>query len=84
VSPGKRAPHGRHAAGHCPWPACPQAIKGSHLMCRPHWYALPPEIRARILATFRPGQTALTASPEYLEALRDALRYAASQEGGAR
>ena len=51
-------------------------------MCREHWYALPFAIRERILATFRPGQTALTASPEDREALRDALRYAASQEGG--
>jgi len=74
--------HGRHAEGHCPWPACPGRTKAGHLMCRDHWYALPPDIRARILATYRPGQTALTASPEYLEALRDALRYAASQEGG--
>ena len=74
--------HGRHAEGHCPWPACPKRTKASYLMCREHWYALPPDIRARILATYRPGQTALTASPEYLEALRDALHYAASQEGG--
>ena len=81
MSPGKRAPHGRHAAGHCPWPVCPKSIKANYLFCREHWYALPPEIRARILAAYRPGQTALTASPEYLEALRDALRYAASQEG---
>ena len=50
-------------------------------MCREHWYALPPEIHTRILATYRPGQTAFTASAEYLEALRDALHYAASQGG---
>ena len=50
-------------------------------MCRAHWYALPFEIRERILATFRPGQTALTASPEYLEALRDALHYARRAAG---
>lgn len=75
-------PHGRHAAGHCPWPGCPKSIRANYLCCREHWYALPFEIRERILATFRPGQTALTASPEYLEVLRDALHYAASQEGG--
>ena len=76
------SPRGRHAEGACPWPGCPKHTKASYLMCREHWYALPFEIRERILATFRPGQTVLAASPEYLEALRDALRYAASQEGG--
>ena len=74
-------PHGRHAAGHCPWLGCPKPAKANYLMCGRRWYALPSEIRTRILATYRPGQTALTASPEYLEALRDALHYAASQGG---
>jgi hypothetical protein len=50
-------------------------------MCRVHWYALPFDIRERILAAYRPGQTALTASPEYLDALRAALHYAARQGG---
>ena len=45
-------------------------------MCRGHWFRLPAGIRSRILATYRPGQTIATASPEYLEALRDALAYA--------
>jgi len=60
----------------CPWPGCPQLTRASYLMCRAHWYALPFAIRERILATYRPGQTVLTASPEYLEALHDALAYA--------
>ena len=69
----------------CPWPGCPKTTRANYLMCRAHWYALPFEIRERILATFRPGQTALTASPEYLDALRDALHYArhaAAQDDG--
>ncbi len=78
------SPRGTHAVGTCPWPGCPKSTKASHLMCREHWYALPFEIRERILATFRPGQTVLTASPEYLDALRDALHYAAQQGGGPR
>ncbi len=45
-------------------------------MCRAHWYRLPAGLRARIWDTYRPGQTALTASPEYLDALREALGYA--------
>lgn len=67
----------------CPWPRCPKSTRANYLMCRTHWYALPFEIREGILATYRPGQTVLTASPEYLDALRDALHYAqqAGQSG---
>jgi hypothetical protein len=53
-------------------------------MCRGHWYRLPGGIRARILATYRPGQTALTASPEYREAYGEALLFARQAEGGPR
>jgi hypothetical protein len=49
-------------------------------MCRAHWYRLPAAIRSRIWDTYRPGQTIATASPEYLEALRDALAFAAGAE----
>lgn len=60
----------------CPWPACPKRTRPRYLMCREHWYSLPADIRARISETYRPGQTALTASPAYRAALRDALDYA--------
>jgi hypothetical protein len=60
----------------CPWPTCPQRTKPRYLMCREHWYALPEDIRARINETYRPGQNALSASPAYRAALRDALDYA--------
>jgi hypothetical protein len=45
-------------------------------MCRTHWYRLPAALRSRIWDTYRPGQTAATASPEYLEALGEALNFA--------
>ena len=60
----------------CPWPTCPKRTKAAYLMCREHWYMLPEDIRARINETYRPGQNALTASPAYRAALRDALDYA--------
>lgn len=60
----------------CPWPRCPKPIRRAYLMCREHWYTLPADIRARINETYRPGQNALTASPAYRAALRDALDYA--------
>ena len=60
----------------CPWPGCRKPVRPAYLMCRTHWYQLPARLRSRIWDTYRPGQTALTASPEYLAALRDALDYA--------
>ncbi len=65
----------------CPWPRCRKPIRPAYLMCRTHWYLVPADLRARITATYRRGQTALTASPEYLAALRDVLDYA--QRAGA-
>jgi hypothetical protein len=52
-------------------------------MCRSHWFQLPADLRSRIWDTYRAGQTAATASPEYLAALRDVLDYArhAAEEG---
>jgi len=60
----------------CAWPGCGKRTRPAYLMCRAHWFRLPAGLRARIWDTYRPGQTALTASPEYLEALREALAYA--------
>jgi hypothetical protein len=60
----------------CPWPRCRRDIRPDHLMCRSHWYLLPAALRRRVLAAYVPGQTALTASPEYLEARADALAFA--------
>jgi hypothetical protein len=45
-------------------------------MCRAHWYQLPGDIRAAVLAAYRPGQTALTASADYWVARASALEYA--------
>ena len=60
----------------CAWLGCRKQVSPTYLMCRPHWYRLPAELRARIWDTYCPDQTALTASPEYLDALHDVLAYA--------
>jgi hypothetical protein len=67
-------------SGPCAWPRCPRRVRAGYLMCAPHWYRLPAGLRARIWATYRPGQTAATASPEYLDALSEALGYATARE----
>ena len=59
----------------CAWPGCKTAPGRGRLMC-PDWYRLPKHLRDAILLHYRPGQTALTCSPEYLDALREVLAYA--------
>jgi len=66
----------------CPWPGCRAHTRAAYLMCRAHWFRLPAELRSRIWDTYRPGQTALSASPEYRAALREALEFARQAEHG--
>ena len=64
------------AGQRCVWPGCPVTAKRGHLMCHRDWNRLPAQLRARIWEHYRPGQNALTCSPEYRDALRDVLAYA--------
>lgn len=43
------------------------------LMCTPHWRAVPRDIKSAVLRHYRRGQTALTASRDYLEAMAAAV-----------
>jgi hypothetical protein len=45
-------------------------------MCHRDWNRLPTQLREPIWQHYRPGQTALTCTPEYRDALRDVLAYA--------
>jgi hypothetical protein len=60
----------------CAWPGCQVTAKSGRLMCRRDWYKLPADLRARIWEHYRPGQNALSCSPEYRDALRDVLQFA--------
>jgi hypothetical protein len=40
----------------CSWPDCPQQVPIAMLMCKTHWFRLPPSIRSAIWAAYRPGQ----------------------------
>ncbi len=60
----------------CAWPGCKTPPARGRLMCRPDWYRLPKHLRDAILLHYRPGQTALTCSPEYRDALHEVLAYA--------
>ena len=53
---------------HCHWPGCERQVPPAMWGCRGHWYALPADLRAKVWATYRPGQErTLTPSREYLE-----------------
>ena len=54
----------------------PVTAKRGRLMCYRHWGSLPERLRAPIWEHYVPGQTALTCTPEYRDALRDVLAYA--------
>jgi len=58
------------------WPGCEATAKRGRLMCHRDWNRLPKSLREPIWTHYVQGQTALTCTPEYREALRDVLAYA--------
>jgi hypothetical protein len=40
----------------CHWPGCNAVVPPAMWGCKPHWFALPPLLRAKIWAAYRPGQ----------------------------
>ena len=53
----------------CHWPGCGKAVPAAMWGCKPHWFALPKQLRDRIWATYRRGQEVTkTPSAEYIEA----------------
>ena len=67
--------HTCHARG------CKAAVPPRMLMCRRHWYMVPRELRARVWATYRPGQEiSKTPSAAYLAAALEAVNAVARIE----
>lgn len=52
---------------------CRIVLPARILMCRTDWRRVPRDIQRQVWATYRRGQTAATASPEYLAAVQDAV-----------
>lgn len=54
---------------HCHWPGCRAQVPPAVWGCKPHWFALPKDLRDLIWKTYEPGQEVdLSPSAEYLEA----------------
>jgi hypothetical protein len=55
--------------GHtCHWPGCGKQVPPAMWGCKPHWFALPANLRAAIWRTYVPGQEkTMTPSARYVE-----------------
>lgn len=61
---------------HCHWPGCTQQVPPAVWGCKPHWFALPKDLRDRVWRAYRPGQEVdLTPSREYLQVADDVQRW---------
>lgn len=79
----RNPPDSKH---HCHWPDCKRVVPPKLWGCKPHWFALPKEIRDRIWRAYRPGQEITkNPSPAYREAARAAREFAKAKnlEAGA-
>jgi len=61
----------------CPVPGGGELIDLSHLMCRPHWYLVPKQLRDWVWATWRSGEGAF--SREHHDAVLMAIATAAAR-----
>lgn len=56
----------------CHWPGCTAVVPPAMWGCKPHWFAIPPLLRARLWAAYRPGQEVTkTPSLSYIVAARE-------------
>lgn len=56
----------------CHWPGCTTQVPPAMWGCKPHWFALPTELRNKVWAAYEPGQEeTMTPSPRYLEVVRE-------------
>lgn len=64
----------------CLMPGCHRRLPMNRAFCRGCWKHIPQPLRERIHAAYRPGQTAATASEEYLQALQEAITAARARK----
>ena len=63
----------------CHWPGCTRQVKPALWGCLPHWRALPPALRGKIWAAYRPGQeNDLKPSVTYLGVAREVQAWIAA------
>jgi len=68
----------------CSWPGCTEMVEPALWGCKSHWFKLPIKLRKELWRTYVPGQTASTASPEYVAAARAIQAWIAKPAGSYR
>lgn len=65
----------------CHWPGCKRQVPPAMWGCKQHWFKLPANLRARIWATYRPGQE-ITQSPSlaYMDAAKAVQQWIREQD----
>lgn len=59
---------GQTRSHHCHWPGCEKQVPPAMWGCKTHWFRLPASLRAKVWATYRPGQEINgTPSAAYIE-----------------
>lgn len=67
---------GQTRAHTCHWPGCGKQVPPAMWGCKVHWFRLPPRMRARIWALYKPGQEVrFDPSMEYLEVAKAAQEW---------
>ncbi len=66
----------------CHWPGCTSQVPPAMWGCKPHWFALPADLRRKIWIAYRPGQE-LHASPsdEYMDVIDEVQKWIATTLG---
>jgi hypothetical protein len=65
----------------CHWPGCDVKVPPKLFACRPHWFALPSHIRAKIWTAYVPGQEiSKDPSPAYIDAALTARQWILAQK----
>lgn len=60
----------------CHWPGCGKQVPPAMWGCRPHWFALPKELRDKIWNAYRPGQEKdMHPSKAYLDAANEVQQW---------
>jgi hypothetical protein len=58
----------------CPAAGCTREVRQEMLMCRIHWYMVPPPLRAAVWNAWQDGAGAGAGSPQHTAAIRAAIR----------
>lgn len=71
---------GRTRDHHCHWPGCAKQVPPAMWGCKPHWFALPLELRNKIWAAYVPGQEINgTPSRDYVAAAKEVQAWIEAQ-----